>query len=189
MIRLNRPPCPNPTALTSNYKHHANKKTLQGASYGKCMYCEEKIISAQFGDVEHIKPVSVDPSLKFVWENLGFACAKCNNAKNNKYSDAIINPYNENPEQFIFIAGAFVCAFEGNDKGQFTIDIVELNRVGLVEKRGERFKLIQSLVNRYFNATDRAQQQAIKDQLIQEAATDKEYSLVVKSLLLNNQIL
>jgi group II intron reverse transcriptase/maturase len=41
----------------------------------------------RFGDVEHIKPKAIFPVLEFEWENLGFVCARCNNAKRDFWSD------------------------------------------------------------------------------------------------------
>ena len=79
MIKLDRPSCPNPRALTKgDYKHPDNKIALKNSTFGKCMYCESKITHIDYGDIEHIKPKSKYPTLKFTWSNLGFACTVCN---------------------------------------------------------------------------------------------------------------
>ncbi|MEE9118515.1 MAG: HNH endonuclease, partial [Calditrichia bacterium] len=61
MIRIERPECPRPIALTNqNYKHPINKDTLRRSSHDKCMYCESKISHIDFAHVEHIKPKAED---------------------------------------------------------------------------------------------------------------------------------
>ena len=52
MRKIQRPACPNTTALQTDYKHNQNKKALVGASHGKCMYCESAVTQVYFGDIE-----------------------------------------------------------------------------------------------------------------------------------------
>src|SRR3989338_502809 len=108
MIKISRPQCPNPIALATNYKYPENKAALSAASFDKCVYCESKVSHVYYGDVEHIKPKSVYPDLEFVWENLGYVCARCNGIKGDKYDEEnpIINPYDEYPERHLIALGA-----------------------------------------------------------------------------------
>jgi len=189
MIKLERPECPYPKALEDeNYKHPINKEALRQASFDKCMYCESKISHIDFAHIEHIKPKAQDkyPELEFVWENLGYVCPKCNNAKSDKYDEntPYIDPYSENPEEHIFAFGTFLYHKDGSEKGELTISDVDLNRVDLIEKRYERIKVIIKAItscNRTENTTLRDN---ALDEIKQEMLADKEYSLVVKALIL-----
>jgi uncharacterized protein (TIGR02646 family) len=148
MIKLERPVCPNPSALQdSNYKHRDNKDALRKASYDKCMYCESKIPHVDFAHVEHIKPKAADkfPELEFTWENLGYACAKCNNAKSSKYFNdtPFIDPYVEEPSEFVIFSGPFMFHRNGGERGEISITEIELNRPELIERRMEKIKALQ----------------------------------------------
>jgi len=125
MVKINRPTCPNPTSLSNgNYKHPTNKYALISASHGKCMYCESKVTHVYYGDVEHIQPKAIFPHLEFVWENLGFVCAKCNGIKQDKYDTKIpfINPYTEEPSAHLLALGTLIRQKRGSEKGEITID-------------------------------------------------------------------
>jgi len=187
MIKLNRPQCPNQRALKDeNYRHPDNKAALKNASFDKCMYCESKVTHIDYGDVEHIKPKSKFPDLTYEWSNLGYACVKCNRSgKGDKYDDDFIDPYQENPENYLLPYGSIIFAREGNKRGEITIDIVKLNRPELLEKRNDRLEKIRPLISRYFQCTVDAQKEAIFEQIIEEAGEDKEYSLCLKYLLNN----
>lgn len=136
MIRLTRPPCPNPVALRTDYRHPDNKAALRDASVDKCMYCESKVSHSYFGDVEHIRPKGTFPELEFSWENLGFVCAKCNNAKLNQWHDATpyINPYEEDPSGHLTALGAYVYQRAGSERGEITWRDIDLNRPQLLER-------------------------------------------------------
>lgn len=188
MIKLTRPACPNPKALTGgNYKHPENKTALMEASGGKCMYCESEITHIDFGDVEHIKPKAADkfPHLEFEWTNLGIVCGKCNNEKRSKYfADApFIDPYIENPEDHIMALGAMLAQRNGSARGEITIREIALNRPELLEKRLARINTILIALN----AANRTQIDVLKQaalvELGKEALPDKEFSLIVKTLL------
>ena len=185
MIKLNRPQCPNIRALENeNYKHPDNKAALKSASFDKCMYCESKVTHVDYGDVEHIKPKSKFPDLTYEWSNLGYACGKCNReGKGNKYDDHFINPYQDDPENYLIPFGSVIFARDGNGRGEITIDIVNINRPELLEKRNGRIEKIRPLITRYFQCTIEAQKEAIFEQIIEEAKEDKEYSLSIKHLL------
>lgn len=186
MIKLEHPTCPHPTALeTGDYKHKLNKEALSASISEKCMYCESKISHVDFGDVEHIKPKALFPELTCAWDNLGYSCTKCNNAKAEKYQaeTPYINPYNENPEGHIFSSGAFLFPVEGSERGDLTILDINLNRKNLVEKRQARIQEIIKAVNQCFRTNNEVLRNAAIKSLKQEAESDKEYSLVVKTVL------
>ncbi|SRR6266404_419566 len=184
MRKINRPICPNPSALITNYKHVDNKNALIEASYGKCMYCESKVLHISYGDIEHIKPKSKFPTLEFTWTNLGFGCTRCNVAKGDKYDNATpyVDPYVEDPEDHLIALGAILKHKNGSDRGKLTIRDIELNRDGLIEKRLARLNEIEKtidLCSKTLNITLKTD--ALKA-LLDEANLDKEYSLFVKTL-------
>lgn len=184
MIRINKPECPNPTALATNYRHPDNKQALINASFGKCMYCESKITHVYFGDVEHIKPKATYPALEFDWPNLGFVCAKCNNAKHNKYDAGTpyINPYEEDPGDFIVAMGAILAHRVGNERAELTISDIALNRPELLEKRQTIIKSIGKAIDACMRTKALQLKQLALEELKAQCEEDKEYSFVIKSL-------
>ncbi|WP_410210711.1 HNH endonuclease [Aquirhabdus sp.] len=187
MIKLNRPPCPHPVALiNNNYKHPTNKQALKDASNDKCMYCESKISHIDFAHVEHIKPKAIDkfPELEFVWDNLGYACPKCNNAKLNHFYDHLpfIDPYKEDPSDFFFAFGSFIFEKDGCERADITIRIIELNRPDLLEKRMNKIIDIQKALNACHRTANSSLKCLILDELKKESEPDKEYSFFIKAL-------
>ena len=185
MIKINRPTCPNNLALQTNYKYPENKDALLNASFGKCMYCESKTDHVYFGDVEHIKPKSVYLNLIFEWSNLGYVCAKCNNTKSNKYSEETpyIDPYNEDPEDFLIAIGEIYGINKGSERGELTIIDIGLNRPELIERRHNRLNDVSSAVTACMRTVNPALKENALKALIKEAESDKEYSFFIKTYL------
>lgn len=193
MIKLNRPTCPHPQALLNgDYKHHKNKEALKNSSHDKCMYCESKISHIDYAHVEHIKPKAADkfPQLEFDWNNLGYACPKCNNAKSDKFFDGceFIDPYAENPEEHLIAFGTILFKMRGSERGEITIHEIELNRAELVEKRSNKISDIQKAIDACFRSQSAHLKELALDALKEEAKNDKEYSFFVKALLAANQV-
>ena len=193
MIKLNRPPCPYPKALENkDYKHPKNKEVLKNASHDKCMYCESKISHTYPGDVEHIKPKAADkfPELEFAWDNHGYCCWKCNNEKSDKYFDGIefINPYDEEPENYLYAFGAFIFHKQWSERGEITVREIKLNRPELIEKRGTRISAIQKAIDACFRTKSEYLRKLALDELKQEENIDKEYSMIIKALLNANEL-
>lgn len=194
MIKISRPGCPDPVALANgNYKVPQNKEALKSASFGKCMYCESKIPHIDHAHVEHIKPKAIGkfPHLAFVWENLGYACAKCNGSKSDKYdpSAPYLNPYDENPEDHLMVLGWLIFCKTGSERGELTISDISLNRPELVERRKERIEKILNAINGCFRTQNQSLHDAAIKSLIQESEPSTEYSLAVKSVLRLQQII
>lgn len=188
MIFIERADCPSPLKLETTHKYPLNKSALEESSFGKCMYCERKIIASGFGDVEHIKPKSLFSSSKDAnkWSNLGFSCSRCNTYKSNKYDplSLIINPYNEQPEDFLTADGANILPIEPSfGRAYTTIDTVKLNRSGLIESRQDKLKGV-ALMIRLYNIEVDIEKKAMLLKFIEESMQNKEeYSLVVKKLV------
>jgi len=187
MIKLQRPPCPNPEALKTNYKYPENRDALRIAANDKCMYCESKISQVSFAEVEHIKPKAPDkyPHLEFVWNNLGYVCQKCNNTKSDKFNEELpyIDPYCESPSNYLYTFGPFLFQKCGNERGESTIKDIGLNRVHLIEKRQKRIDDIQKIINACYRTRDEGLRSDALEELKEEALPSKEYSLFIKTLL------
>ena len=186
MIRLHRPPCPNEQSLANgNYKHPDNKQALREASSDKCMYCESKVSAIDHAEIEHIKPKSKYPELTYTWENLGYVCSKCNNAKRDQYDEntPLIDPYTEDPEVHLRACHAFLYERRGSERGELTIATVKLNRPELLEKRLTRIGDIQKAINACYRTQNLSLRESALKSLHQEADSDKEYSLFVRAFL------
>lgn len=187
MIKLQRPVCPNPQGLKTNYKHPENKEALRIANNDKCMYCESKISHIDFAHVEHIKPKADDkfPELTYEWTNLGYCCPKCNNNKSDKYETAtpFIDPYLEDPEQHFVSFGSILFPKNGCERGELTLREIGINRNELLERRAEKINDLTKAINACFRTTNKTLKNAAIEELKLEAETDKEFSFAVKSLL------
>ncbi|RYZ89010.1 MAG: HNH endonuclease [Proteobacteria bacterium] len=172
MIRLVRPPKPDellknennwlteyskaasngsvPDSLARKYSRPSIKEALLKATFSKCMYCESKPLATASCDVEHIKPKSLFPNLIFVWENLGIVCKACNTAKSNRHNEQvpIVNPFEEEPNNFFISVGPYLYALPGNDRAILTADHCKLNRPELLEKRSEKIRELVTLLDR-----------------------------------------
>lgn len=192
MIKLNRPSCPNPTALSGgDYKHPDNKLALKASTFDKCMYCESKITHIDYGDIEHIKPKSKYPLLEFTWSNLGFACTICNRTyKKNKYDEntPLLNPYEEEPSDYIICNGAILFSKQGNERGELSIIDLGLNRVELIEKRQEKINEIDKVIQACFRTSNLTIRNNALNELKNESNEDKEYSMTIKALFLSHDI-
>jgi len=180
MVRLERPPCPDPAALTTNYKAAANKQALMKASQSKCMYCESRVTHVYFGDVEHILPKDRFPELEYDWENLGFVCAKCNNSKRNKWFEEtpFLDPYSEDPSDAIAALGQWLFPRPGSDRGRVTVSEIQLNRPELLERRLEKLHRIQEMLDLIAKAPNDAVRNALSSRIEAELGSDAEYLLV-----------
>ncbi len=186
MIKLNRPACPNPEALKNNYKHPDNKDALKNASFDKCIYCESKVSHVYYGDVEHIKPKDSYPDLEFVWENLGYVCAKCNGTKSNKYDEdcPFIDPYKEDPSEFLVYLGPCIWQLNGNERGEYTIKEIGLDtRADLFERRLDRIKEIGILIDKIKRTSNQKLKTMAIEELRQESMPNKPYSMLVRACI------
>jgi hypothetical protein len=188
VIRLHRPPCPNPGALASgNYKHPENKEALRISTHGKCMYCESVIGHIEFARVEHIKPKAADkfPQLEFDWDNLGYVCERCNNEKGAKWFNAtpFVDPYSETPADHLYAFGAFLGHRNGSERGESTIREIGLNRPDLVERRQQRVEAIKKALTACYRTTSVPLREAALRELTVEGTANSEYSLFVQALI------
>jgi uncharacterized protein (TIGR02646 family) len=182
MIKLTRRTCPNPMKLKTDYKYPENKTALKESSYGKCMYCESIISHIDYGDVEHIRPKSKFPEETYNWDNLGYACSKCNREyKKDFYDPKLINPFEDDPKDHLIAIGGIIHAKNGNDRGRITITVIHLNRPDLLQKRYEALTAFQALIIRFNTTTNLTEKHALKTLIESETEDDKEYSACKKA--------
>jgi len=145
-----------------------NKKEVKDALIkmfnGKCAYCESKITTVAYGEIEHFFPKSLYPDLTFVWKNLLLACSICNNAahKGTKFplddqgnpllidpTDGITDP-NRHLE-FVWDDVAKLASVYGRDERGITVEnIFDLNgkrgRTELIAARSKSIKRLLALL-------------------------------------------
>ena len=168
------------------------KQALERETHGKCAYCESKIKHVAYGDIEHILPKNKNarPDLYVEWNNLTLACEQCNRAGKGTYYDPnlpIVNPYTDTPDDYLKDFGPLIMPLTGNDRGIATERVVKLNRSSLVERRIEKIKSIETLLQRWAKETNPTLKVLLESELHDEYLNEKEYSSTVKSFLKENQ--
>lgn len=173
-----------PDSIWQHYKHPDIKQAVKEDSFEKCIYCESKVPSTYFGDIEHLKPKKKYPELTFEWSNLGFVCAQCNNRKRDKYDEELpyINPYQENPAEFLIALGAFIY-HKSNRRGEITEKDLDLNRPELIERRKERIDSIRNLIDRYNDEENSSLKDVLSNEIHTEIAENKPYSMCTSSIV------
>lgn len=176
-----------PKHIAGRYSHKEIKETLKKETFEKCIYCESKITQVYHGDIEHIIPKKVAPELTFDWQNLGFSCAVCNNKKSDYYDkeDPLLNPYQENPQNHIYFFGVMVMSQWGSDRGQITVNRLDLNRVELIERRKERIEKVESLIRLWRTEKKYAKKNMLWGLIEEEAASSREHSLLIDTFINN----
>lgn len=180
-----------PNSLATKYRHEEIKTAVLSETNQKCAYCESKILHVHHSEIEHIKPKSKFPEQTFEWTNLTISCSLCNNKKSDFYDESrpLINPFVDNPDDHLDSEGPLLFALDSSTKGKISILKLDLNRSALLLNRSEKLKPLLSLVARINSETDSTKKEILKDELIAESSSDKEYSFIVKKLLLNRQII
>jgi hypothetical protein len=135
-------------AEKTRYRHPQIKAALASETYGKCAYCESKLLHIHHGDVEHIYPKSLDPNITFKWENLTLSCEICNQNKSNKdpFLEHIIDPYHTDPSEHLIFSGPLIFP-RGSVEGISTRTMLDLNLGELSERRKEHLEKIMGVVD------------------------------------------
>ncbi|MCM2460291.1 AAA family ATPase [Pseudomonas sp. CG7] len=140
---------------------------LMGLFHQKCAYCESKLGTATDGVIDQFRPrrlLEVKNSemlnpylyLMYDWRNLYLSCPTCNRNKGNRFpvmggrgftgvpygyvveleSNLLLDPcLNDPDEELIFLPDGTVIG--ATARGQATVDLLILNRRGLVDARAE----------------------------------------------------
>jgi len=185
------------SVIAHRYNHPEIKDALEHETHGKCAYCESYIKHVSYGDIEHILPKNKNarPDLYVTWSNLTLSCELCNRSGKGTYYNPkmpLINPYIDNPEDHFVEMRAFIKEIPGDQRAKTTIEILNLNRAGLVERRKERIDSIKTLLdfwkslNESKSGREKDMKEKLENQLRKEVSEDKEYISTVKSFLLDN---
>ncbi len=178
------------------YGNDKIREILKKVQFDKCCYCEKKV---EMPDVEHFRPKSHYYWLVYDWKNLLLACETCNRMfKNDKFpisdeknqakshnddikneNPLLINPYEENPEEFIEFKGTAIFAKNGNQKGKTTISDIGLNRPTLDSRKIDLYKLCKTIYQLSQNA-DAERKKDLENLLEEYSQKDKEYSLMIR---------
>ena len=151
------------------WRHADVVKALRDETGGRCVYCEASVDDVSYPHVEHLLPKSLFPGRAHDWENLAWACERCNKSKGDYHHDVlgVVNPFAEDPTEFLFFAGAMVFAEPGKTRGKVTVTKLRLNREGLIRERGRRIESLHLLVEQWAGAEpplrDVLQQAIIED--------------------------
>jgi uncharacterized protein (TIGR02646 family) len=164
--------------LLGRYSHPDIKAALLLETKGKCAYCESPLRHIAYGDIEHIIPKSIEPSLRFDWDNLTIACDICNTKK----SDAVglIDPYRGDPEEAFEFVGPLIWAKPSNGQAVLTEEQLDLNRQGLVERRVERMEFLRNLVSSAASKNEDIKRAMLR-RASNEVLNDKPFSACAKT--------
>lgn len=167
------------STLKNRYNHSEIKDALLQETNGKCAYCESKVGHVAHGDIEHIAPKSIHPSLSYEWTNLTYACPKCNNNKRNH--EGMVDPYAGEPMAHFFFEGPLLFPMPGDEIAQLTEAKIKLNRSELIEKRKERIQNLHKQIDNLTKTKNKVLKAAIREDILaNETAADKEYAALAK---------
>ena len=178
------------------YGHATIKAALKAAQHNKCCYCESRFDANYGGDVEHYRPkgaIGVGKSkvlpgyywLAYIWQNLFYACADCNQYRKraafpiaterdrvrNHHGDIkiedplILDPSGpRDPHDHIKFNGDV--PIWKSPAGKETIGRIKLDREGLLLSRRQHFKLLNAyviIIERLQKSADAAAIAAVAD--------------------------
>lgn len=173
------------------YGHATVKAALKAAQHHKCCYCESRFDANYAGDVEHYRPkgaIGVGKSkilpgyywLAYIWPNLFYACADCNQYRKraafpladeghrvrDHHGDIaiedplILDPSGpRDPHEHIRFNGDV--PIWKSPAGRETIGRLKLDREGLLLSRRQHFKLLDACLTIIVRLQDSAEPAAI----------------------------
>jgi len=147
----------------SIYQHHTVKRVLKHIQNNKCCYCERPI-RKYFRDVEHYRPKSTYYWLTYDWTNLLLACPICNRQhKRDQFPLAnpdmkavshhddieleeplLINPAEDNPEEFLMFRKEVIFSVNRNIRGTKTIEALGLDKNNVEDERREIYNELRN---------------------------------------------
>lgn len=168
------------------------KPYLHNVFYGKCGYCESKIESPRSGTIDRYRPNNGVREkneyyqdlywwLTFEWSNLIYSCKECNQYKGNYFpvdgkrvlneneefnseNRKLLNPYLDEPNDHLeYWTEERDSINASSEEGNQTIELLRLNRTGLVEGRKKARKKIVDNVDLLINGS--SEDETIKNYL------------------------
>jgi hypothetical protein len=98
----------------------------------------------------------------------------------------LIDPYNDNPAQYLIVLGPMIFGRPGNAKGELTERTLKLNRTDLLERRAERLSRLMDHVRRISETQNEQLRNLLKRMLLEfETADDREYAAVARAFVEN----
>ena len=153
--------------LTEEFKKNKKKRVWDKAYIknallkecnGKCIYCESRIGSGykeMHVDHFHYKDKYVDEVVS--WNNLNPSCPHCNKNKSthDTYEDPIINPFEDNPQDYFYIKNCRYYSKNNNVEKivKNTIDVLGLNDTDkLVKIRFDLCNTLSEEIQKLYNS-------------------------------------
>ena len=124
----------------SKYAHKQIKDALYAMSYGKCFYCETRLLGEN-KEVDHFVEVAIDPSKAYDWDNLYLACTNCNDKIDHNAIPVtdVLDPCKDSDEDIqrnITFVDELISPVAFSEKGLRTIKKYRLDTELLDMKRG-----------------------------------------------------
>jgi uncharacterized protein (TIGR02646 family) len=166
-------------------KERLKKFLIDDIFKGCCCYCEGDVTSVDYGDIDHRLPKSKYHNKTFEWENLFFACGKCNTPKGDQ-SDSdnpVIDICKEDPNQHCFLLGGHFLKAR-TKRGENTIEFCDLNREPLHERRKEVYMDLLILINSLRKNTDNNKE--VKDRILKKAKHGSPFCSIYRHLIRKN---
>lgn len=178
-----------PRTIRRSYRIAEVKSQLITETNGKCAYCESKITHTQFTHIEHIFPASKDPTFLLEWSNLTLSCELCNHSKGDKIPQeyGIVNPYLEDPSNYIFFDGAIIVG-STDFPGGTTIIALSLNRAELVERRQECLQSISRVLSLMNGASIEARRAVFSEIICPYLSEKSEYTAALREFVRLNRL-
>lgn len=197
------------------YGHEDVKTALNNLQHGVCCYCESYYAHTTYGDVEHFRPKGFYQQnkgdkqhrpgyywLAYMWENLMYACERCNRSYKKNYfplkdpqkrfdpavldtseeEPLLINPYEEeHPEEHLTFKGPIIGYL--TDEGMNSIEFYGLDREVLNEERRKVFNPINALVETLKIVRGTGKESEVESQvrrIVDETIKSGRYTLMIK---------
>jgi len=143
------------SAIRKDLREHI----LEEEQNSLCIYCEKKIsFEEKYSNIDHFKTRNLFPEMSLTYENLLVSCNthnRCSSLKDSKKESIvkykedylkIVDVVLENPHEFFdyLITGEIEAK---NEKGQFSIDVFNLNDSALKEQRLLIFQSLEYVGN------------------------------------------
>lgn len=145
--------------ISGRYRQEDVLEALKAMYNGLCCYCETRVATASYEEIEHRLPKSLFREGTFDWDNLHLSCRRCNGHKLNKHNeeapilDAVTDmPISDHLDYDLVVGQKTGYLREAvTDQGATTIKFTDLNREGLNYARLEVYadveKLLETMAN------------------------------------------
>jgi len=132
------------------------------------------------------------PTCNRTYKKTNFPLANENNKSKNHNFDLeheeplFINPYSENPEDYIAYKGTTIYAINNNKKGETTINKIGLNRPFINKRKLDFYESCKTIFEIIENSNEEDTKFKLKQLLENSSLPSSEYSLMIKCALIDN---